>query len=172
MEAHKTYPGYKKYHIALNFRGSKFSQIVSFEDFVKIILWLCGTRMPHMWLWACLVYLTCTVSVVCTTSNIFALQTTFHNEHCELRWQREMLGRSSWNMKVYCMWVWRCERQTWLLTECNWQLAYLSCVATFRCLFYLCKNYVCTTRQAVWSESKEISIKLGLTLAADMTCTL
>ena len=37
------------YHIALNFRGSKlFLRIVSFEDFVEIILRIRCMCMPHM----------------------------------------------------------------------------------------------------------------------------
>ena len=37
------------YHIALNFRGSKFFlQIVSFEDFVEIILRIRCMCTPHM----------------------------------------------------------------------------------------------------------------------------
>ena len=44
-----------------------------------------------------------------TISNIFTLQTTSQYEQCGQRQREETLGRSSWNVNVYCMRAGSCE---------------------------------------------------------------
>ena len=44
-----------------------------------------------------------------TISYIFALQTTSQHEQCGRRRREETLGRSSWNVNVYCTRAGSCE---------------------------------------------------------------
>ena len=71
--------------IVLNFRGSKFSQIVNFEDFVEIILWICCT---------------CTLHAACQNFSLkYFCEQLKINEICEIK--------DCINIVLYSMWLLR-----------------------------------------------------------------